>query len=75
MLLDYSYGQAVERLKVVWWPEIVLCTTRTGALPCLSLPMDAGQTSLYVYQAKNGAGLAPVLAGLTCGCHGPRNRD
>ncbi|HIB99581.1 TPA: hypothetical protein EYO63_07775 [Candidatus Poribacteria bacterium] len=44
MLLDHSYGQAVESLKV-WWPEIVLCTTRTGALPCLSLPMDAGQTS------------------------------
>ena len=64
MLLDHSYGKAVERLKV-WWQEIVLCTTRTGALPCLSLPMDAGASFLYVCHAKNGgrfdAGFRPGL--------------
>ena len=53
MWLDYSYGQAVDSLKV-WWPEIVLCTTRTGAWPCLSLPMEAGQTSSTFIRPRMG---------------------
>ena len=46
MLLDGSYyGKAFERLKV-WWQEIVLCTTRTGALSCSPLLVDAGKLPL-----------------------------
>ena len=74
MLLDGSYGKAFERLKV-WWLEIVLCTTRTGALSCLSLPMDAGQTSSTFITLRIESDKTLVLAALTCCCHGPGNRD
>ena len=65
MLLDHSYGKAVERLKV-WWQEIVLCTTRTGALPCLSLPMDAGQVSSTFIRPRIESDSTLVFAALTC---------
>ena len=65
MLLDYSYGKAVERLKV-WCPEIVLCTARTGALPCLSLPMDAGQVSSTFITPRMESDSILVFAVLTC---------
>jgi len=74
MLLDYSYGKAFERLQV-WWQEIVLCTMRTGALPCLLSPMDAGQVSSTFITPRMESGSTLVFAALTCCCHHPRNRD
>ena len=58
MLLDYSYGKAFEKLNV-------LCTTRTGALPCFYQWMS-GKLPTFI-TPRTGSGLvAPVLAGLTC---------
>ena len=63
MLLGYSYGKAFERLQVIV-QEIVLCTTRSDTLPCLSLPTAAGQASPAFITPKMGAGLTCFWPGV-----------
>ena len=66
MLLDYSYGQAFERLKGLVARNCTLYD-ENRCFAVFVVTNGCRASFLYVYHAKNGVRFDLVLAGLTCG--------